>query len=92
MTSNLVFVFVRTVCVVMSPAIDNPASFEIYSVIVFLNAKNIFAVEIYCELCAVYGQNVMSERTVRQWCIMFKDGRTNVQNEERSGRPAICSE
>jgi hypothetical protein len=33
------------------------------------------ATEIHRELCAVYGQNIMSEGTVRQWCRMFKDGR-----------------
>jgi hypothetical protein len=31
--------------------------------------------EIHSELCPVYGQNLMSEGTVRQWCRMFKDGR-----------------
>jgi transposase len=40
----------------------------------------------------VYGQNVMSEGTVRQWCRMFKDGRTDVQNEERSGRISVVSD
>jgi hypothetical protein len=40
----------------------------------------------------VYGQNVMSEGTVRQWCGMFKDGWTDVHDEEQIGRPAICSE
>jgi hypothetical protein len=41
---------------------------------------------------AVYGQNVMSEGTVRQWCRMFKDGRTNVHDEERGGRPSAVSD
>jgi hypothetical protein len=41
---------------------------------------------------AVYGQNVMSEGTVRQWCRMFNDEETNVHNEEQSGQSAICSE
>jgi transposase len=50
------------------------------------------SVENHRELCAVYGQTVMSEGTVRQWCRMFKDGRTNVHNEERSGRPAVVSD
>jgi hypothetical protein len=49
------------------------------------------AAKILSELCAaVYSQNVMSEGIVRQWCRMFKDGPTNVQDEERSGRPAVC--
>jgi hypothetical protein len=40
----------------------------------------------------VYGQNVMSEGTVRQWCRMFKDGRTNVHDEEGSGRLSVVSD
>jgi hypothetical protein len=34
----------------------------------------------------------MSEGTVRQWCRMFKDGQTDVHNEERSGRPSVVSD
>jgi len=34
----------------------------------------------------------MSEGGVRQWCIMFKNGRTNVHEEERSGRPTIVTD
>jgi hypothetical protein len=62
--------------------IDNPVSYEIRTVISLLYAKNMSAVEIHHELCAIYGQSVMSEGTVRQWCRMFKDGQTNVRNEE----------
>jgi hypothetical protein len=40
------------------------------------------ATEICHELCAVYGRSAMSEGTVRQWCKMFKDGQTNVHDEE----------
>jgi hypothetical protein len=52
----------------MCPAIDNPASCEIRAVIRFLHAKNMSAADMHRELCTVYGQNVMSEGTVRQWC------------------------
>jgi hypothetical protein len=45
--------------------IDNPASCEIRTVIRFLRVKSMSAAEIHRELCAVYGQNVMSEGTVR---------------------------
>jgi hypothetical protein len=45
--------------------------------------------EIHCELCTVYCQNVMSEGTVRQWCRMFKDGLRNVHNEEGSDWPSV---
>jgi hypothetical protein len=44
------------------------------------------------ELCAVYSQKVMSEETVRQWCRMFKDGRTNVRDEKRRGWPSVVSD
>jgi hypothetical protein len=49
----------------MCPEIDNPARSKIRPVIRFLHAKNMSAVEIHLELCTVYGQNVLSEGTVR---------------------------
>jgi hypothetical protein len=33
----------------------------------------------------------MSEVTVRQQCRMFKDGQTNVPDEEWSGQPSVVS-
>jgi hypothetical protein len=50
----------------MRPAIDNPTSCEIPAVICFLHTKNVSDAEIHRELYMVYGQNVMSEGTVRQ--------------------------
>jgi hypothetical protein len=45
---------------------DNLASCEVRTVIHFLHTKNMSDVEIHGELCVVaYGQNVMSEGTVR---------------------------
>jgi hypothetical protein len=76
----------------MCPTIENPASSEIRGVIRFLHAKNISAAEIHRELCAVCPQYVMSEGTVRHWCRMFRDGPTDVHDEERSGRPSIVSD
>jgi hypothetical protein len=70
-------------------AIDNPTSCKICAVIRFLNAKNMSAAEVRQELCVVYGQNVMSERTLRQWYRMFKDGRENFHDEKRSGQPSV---
>jgi hypothetical protein len=49
----------------MCPVIDNPARCEILAVIHFLHATNMSAMEIHRELCEVYGQNAMSEGTVR---------------------------
>jgi hypothetical protein len=59
------------------PAVDTPARCEIRAVIRFLHAKITIAAEMHCKLrvyATVYGQNIMSEGTVRQWCRMFRDG------------------
>ena len=66
----------------MSAAIENPASCEVHSVIRFLLVENHRPIEIHRQICKVYGNNVMSEGGVRQWCIMFKNGHTNVHDEE----------
>jgi hypothetical protein len=77
----------------MCPAIDNPRQLRNCAVIRFLHAKNMSAAESHRELCtADYGQNVMSEGTVRQWCRMFKGGGTNVHDGEQSGWPSIVSD
>jgi hypothetical protein len=52
----------------MCPAINNIDSCEILALIRFLHAKIIIAAKIHRELYAAgYGQNEMSEGTVRQW-------------------------
>ncbi|GFO04322.1 histone-lysine N-methyltransferase SETMAR [Plakobranchus ocellatus] len=44
---------------------------------------------IYREIDLVenYGEHAMSMTQVYQWCSWFKDGRTSLQDEPRSGRP-----
>jgi hypothetical protein len=91
-TGHLVFVLASTEWIMISPATDNPASCEIHAVIDFLHAKNMTAPEINCELCAVYGQNVMSKGTVRHCCRMFRDGQTNKCSWWRTKWSAMCSE
>ena len=39
----------------------------------------------------VYENDVMSEARVRQWCIMFKNGLTNIHGEVWSSRPSIVN-
>jgi transposase len=34
----------------------------------------------------------MNEGTIRQWCRRFKDGRTDVHDVERSGRPSVMTD
>ena len=64
------------------------ASCEIQSVIRFLTAKYESAVEIHCQFCSVYSEDVMSVQMVRCWQTVFIEGRENVHDDERSGRPA----
>jgi transposase len=71
--------------------IENPVSCDIPSVIKFLSAKNVRPTEIYRQVCEVCGENAMSDRMVRRWCRMFSEGRTNVHDDVRSGRPFLVT-
>ncbi|UYV84263.1 hypothetical protein LAZ67_X001691 [Cordylochernes scorpioides] len=37
----------------------------------------------------VYGEKCMDIKNVRKWCREFKEGRINVHDEQRSGRPSL---
>ncbi|KAJ4425552.1 hypothetical protein ANN_27747, partial [Periplaneta americana] len=76
----------------INDVIDNPADCEVRSVIRFLNARHLKPAEIYRQLKEVYGDTVMNERNVRKWCEMFNNGRTNVHDETRPGRPSLITE
>jgi hypothetical protein len=80
-TGHPVFVLVSSERVILCPAMDNPASCKVPVVIRFHRSKNMSVAEIRSELCAVYGQNVMSEGTIRQWYRMFDVGRTNTYTQ-----------
>lgn len=76
----------------MNGVIENPARCEVRGVIRFLLAKNYRPIDIYRQICDVYGNGIMSESRVRQWCIDFKNGRTKVHDEDRSGRPSLVTD
>ncbi|GFY12544.1 histone-lysine N-methyltransferase SETMAR [Trichonephila clavipes] len=76
----------------MPVLIENIAACEIRCVIHFLNAKKVKPIEIYRQICEVYGQNVMSDSMVRRWVRQFNEGRSEVHDEERSGRPFLNTE
>ena len=48
--------------------------------------------EIHRRLVAVYGEHVMNTASVRKWCTVFTNGRTDVHDAERSGRPSVITE
>ncbi|GFX26603.1 histone-lysine N-methyltransferase SETMAR [Trichonephila clavipes] len=43
-------------------------------------------------LTEVYGTEAIRDSKVRKWVRKFKDGRTNVHDEERSGRPSVITD
>jgi len=48
--------------------------------------------EIYHQICQVYGDNAMSHGMARKWVRMFNEGRENVHDEARSGRPSLVND
>ena len=77
---------------IMFKKIENPAACEMRSVIQFLNSKNMKPAEIHRQLCDVYGEYAMSSSMVRRWVQLFNEGRENVHDEPRSGRPSVVNE
>ena len=63
-----------------------------YVLIHFLHTEGQSAAEIHRRLCRVYGDNVMSDICVREWCREFRDGRTDVRDEGGQGRHSIVTD
>ncbi|GBN87995.1 hypothetical protein AVEN_100233-1 [Araneus ventricosus] len=76
----------------MFKTISDPVDCEVLSVIRFLNANNIKPAEIHRQLLEIYGENVITDGMVRKWVRQFNDGRTNVHDEARSGRPSVVND
>ena len=76
----------------MFKTIEAAADYEIWSVIRSLNARNVIPSEIHHQICQVYGDNGMSDGMVRKWVRIFNEGRQNVHDESRSGRPSLVND
>ena len=76
----------------MFKTIEGDADCEIRYVIRVLNAMIVLPSEIHYEICQVYGNNAMSDGMVRKWVRMFNEGRENVHDEARSGRPSLMND
>jgi hypothetical protein len=48
--------------------------------------------DIHRRLCEVYGEHTMSDSMVRRWVRHFNEGRENVPDDSRSGRPPVINE
>ena len=76
----------------MFKTIEGAADCEIRSVIRFLNARNVLPSEIHHQMCQLYGDNAMFDDMFRNWVQMFNEGRENVHDEARSGRPSFVND
>jgi len=75
----------------MAAPIQSPAKCEVRSVVRFLNAKGERPAEIHKQIVAVCG-NVMNRQNMTKWCRESSEGRTDVHDEQRSGRPSLISD
>jgi len=55
----------------MCKTIEGAADCGIWSLIRFLNARNVLPSEIHHQIYQVYGDNAMSDGMVRKWVRMF---------------------
>jgi len=76
----------------MNAPISNPADCDVRGVIRVLQAENVRPSDIHRILVAVYGEHVMKAASVRKWCTMFRNGRTDVHDSERSVRPSVITD
>ena len=71
--------------------IENPAAYEVRSVMRFLNAKKVPLAKLHRPTVALCAEGAVNEGNVRKWCRLFKVGRTNVYDDERSGRLPLAT-
>ena len=76
----------------MFKTIKGATDYEIRSVIRFLNAGFVLPSEIHHQICQVYGDNAMSDGIVRKCVRRFNEGRENVHDGARSGRPSLVND
>jgi hypothetical protein len=71
----------------MAAPIHSPATCEVHSSYDF-SAQCERPAEIHKQIFAVYG-NVMNRKNVTKWCGESSEGRTDVHDEQRNGRPSL---
>lgn len=65
---------------------------EVRGVIRFLAHEGVIPAEIHHRLVQAYGPDVMNRQNVAKWVREFREGRSSVHDEERSGRPSVVTD
>ncbi|GFY26728.1 HTH_48 domain-containing protein [Trichonephila clavipes] len=76
----------------MPPPIENPADCEVRAVIRLICAQDFKSVDIHHQISEVYCEIIMSDGMVRKWVRAFKDGHTNIHDEEQSRRSSVITD
>ena len=74
----------------MAASIQSPAKCEVRFAIRFLDAKGDRPAEIHKEIVAVYSN--VNRQNMTKWCLEFSEGKTDVHDEQRHGRPSLISD
>jgi hypothetical protein len=61
---------------------------EVCSVIQFLRVEHISPIEIHWHLIEVYVDGIMGVQNVKQWCRVFKNGQTDIHDDDHTGWPS----
>ena len=73
----------------MAGVLNTSTAYEQRSVIRFLWSKRRTPVEIHRGMQPTYGERCLTLRSVRLWCSEFENGRENLNDNERAGRPRV---
>lgn len=73
----------------MAGVLNTSTAYEQRSVIRFLWSKGRTPIEIHREMQPTYGERCLALRSVRWWCSEFENGRENLHDNERAGRPRL---
>ncbi|GFO26522.1 histone-lysine N-methyltransferase SETMAR [Plakobranchus ocellatus] len=71
----------------MATPIKEWSKLEVRAVVRFLFSKGTKPSEIHKQIAEKYGEGAVSRSRVYQWCTWFREGRTSLGDEPKSGRP-----
>jgi len=69
---------------------ENKVHFRHLMLFYFRKGKN--AAQTAKKICIAYGDSAVGESTVRKWFTRFRNGNFDLEDRERSGRPAIVDD